>query len=44
MPEQDMRDALEQLLEQVYQMQGLFDDDDGEIQRAVDAAEKALAK
>lgn len=36
------RAALGQLLEQVYQMQGMFSDDDGAIQRAVDDAEKAL--
>ena len=30
---------LAQLLHQVYQMQGIFNDDDGSIQRAVEAAE-----
>lgn len=34
--------ALGQLLEQVYQMRGLFDDEDGAIARAVQDAEQAL--
>lgn len=38
----EVRAALAQLLEQVYQMQGMFDDSDGAIQRAVDDAEKVL--
>lgn len=38
----DMRAALGELLEQVYQMQGMFDDDDGAIAAAIDDAEKAL--
>jgi len=44
MPDQNLRDALQQLLDQVYQMQDMFNDDDGEIQRAVDNAEKTLDK
>lgn len=38
----ECRAALGQLLEQVYQMHGLFPDDDGAIQRAVEDAEAAL--
>jgi len=34
--------ALGQLLEQVYQMQGMFRDEDGAIARAVEDAEAAL--
>lgn len=34
--------ALEGLLEQVYQMRGMFDDSDGAIQRAVIDAQDAL--
>ena len=30
---------LEDLLGQVYQMEGMFDDDDGEIERAIEDAE-----
>ena len=36
------RAALGQLLDQVYQMQGMFDDEDGAIERAVKDAEEAL--
>lgn len=39
----DARAALGQLLEQVYQMQGMFPDEDGAIARAVADAEEALA-
>ena len=35
--------SLGQLLEQVYQMQGLFDDEDGTIQNTIDDAEEAEA-
>lgn len=40
----DLAAALGQLLEQVYQMQGMFPDEDGTIQAAIDDAEAALAK
>jgi hypothetical protein len=33
--------ALQNLLEQVYQMQGMFDDEDGTIRNAVEDAEEA---
>ncbi|MEM7242328.1 MAG: hypothetical protein AAF429_09095 [Pseudomonadota bacterium] len=39
----ELRGALSSLLHQVEQMQGLFDDSDGTIAEAVDAAEKALS-
>lgn len=35
--------SLGQLLEQVYQMQGMFNDEDGAIRRAVEDAEEAEA-
>jgi hypothetical protein len=37
----ELNASLGQLLEQVYQMQGLFNDDDETIQRAVDDAQNA---
>lgn len=40
---EDQKAALGQLLEQVYQMQGMFPDEDGSIARAVADAEEALA-
>ena len=40
--ERELRAALGQLLEQVYQMQGMFDDEDGAIARAIEDAEDAL--
>lgn len=40
---QALRAALGQLLDQVHQMQGLFDDEDGAIARAVADAEEALS-
>lgn len=39
----ELKASLGQLLEQVYQMQRMFDDDDGTIQQAIDVAEKAEA-
>lgn len=41
--EEKMRSALEGLLTQVYQMQGMFDDSDGTIARAIADAEEALS-
>ncbi len=38
----DLVEPLEMLLEQAHQMQPMFDDEDGEIQRAIDAAQKAI--
>lgn len=38
----ELKAALGQLLEQVYQMQGLFDDEDNTIQNAINDAEEAL--
>jgi len=40
----ELRGALSNLLEQVYQMRGLFDDEDGAIAAAVEGAERALAR
>lgn len=42
--ERELAAALNGLLDQVYQMQGMFDDSDGAIQRAVDDAEAALVR
>jgi len=40
--ERELQAALGQLLEQVYQMRGLFPDEDASIDRAINDAEKAL--
>jgi hypothetical protein len=40
--EHELIAATNNLLEQTYQMQGLFDDDDGSINRAIEDAEHAI--
>lgn len=39
-----LRSSLQGCLDQMYQMQGMFNDDDGQIQAAIDDAEKQLEK
>ena len=39
---EEIKEALEDLLEQAHQMQPMFDDEDGAIQKAITKAEDAL--